>query len=83
MNIWSNKNEFITDDGSVEQMKQRINWKMNCSLSNKLVRLIAIKGIVHFKKKKLLLFIHPQVVSNMYTFLSSAEHKIRYSEECL
>jgi len=27
-------------------------------------------------------FIHPQVVPNLYEFLSSAEHKRRYFEEC-
>jgi len=28
-------------------------------------------------------FTHPQVVSNLYTFLSSADHKRRYFKECL
>jgi len=27
-------------------------------------------------------FTHPQVVSNLYEFLSSVEHKGRYFEEC-
>jgi len=27
-------------------------------------------------------FTHPQVVSNLYEFLSSVEHKRRYFEEC-
>ncbi len=29
----------------------------------------------------ILLFIHPQIVSNLYEFLSSAKHKRRYFEE--
>jgi len=41
----------------------------------------AVKGIVHFKMKMLSSFTHPHVVSNLYEFLSSAEHKI-YFEEC-
>jgi len=28
-------------------------------------------------------FIHPQVVANLYEFLSSAEHNVRYFEEGL
>ncbi len=40
-----------------------------------------LKRIVH-PKMKILLFIHPQVVSNLYEFLSSAKHKRRYFEEC-
>ncbi len=32
--------------------------------------------------KILLLFTHPQVVPNLYKFLSSVEHKRRYFEEC-
>jgi len=31
----------------------------------------------------MLSFIHPQVVANLYEFLSSAEHKGRYFEERL
>jgi len=27
-------------------------------------------------------FTHPQVISNLYEFLSSAEHEWRYFEEC-
>ncbi len=38
---------------------------------------LKLKGIVHPKMK-----IHPQVVPNLYEYLSSAEHKGRYSEEC-
>ncbi len=41
------------------------------------------KGIVHPKMKILSSFTHPQVVSNLYEFLCSAEHKGRYFEECL
>uniref|UniRef100_A0A3P9LCI0 THAP domain-containing protein 1 n=1 Tax=Oryzias latipes TaxID=8090 RepID=A0A3P9LCI0_ORYLA len=37
--------------------------------------------IVHFKIKILSSYTHPQVVSNLYEFLSSAEHKGRYFEE--
>jgi len=40
------------------------------------------KGIVHLKKKFISSCTHPQVVSNVYEFLSSAEHKWRYFEEC-
>ncbi len=41
-----------------------------------------LKGIVHPKMKILSSFTHPQVVSNLYECLCSAEHKGRYSEEC-
>jgi len=37
--------------------------------------------MVPFKMKILSLFTHPQVVSNLYEFLSSREHKRRYFEE--
>jgi len=36
------------------------------------------KGILHPKMKILSSFTHPQVVANLYEFLSSAEHKGRY-----
>jgi len=39
-----------------------------------------VKGIVHFKLKMMSSFTHPQVVSNLNEFLSSAEHI--YFEEC-
>ncbi len=39
------------------------------------------KGIVQ-PKMKILSFICPQVVPNLYEFLSFVEHKRRYSEEC-
>ncbi len=42
----------------------------------------ALKGIVHSKMKILSSFTHPQVVSNLYACLCSAQHKGRYSEEC-
>jgi len=32
--------------------------------------------------KIMLSFTHPQVVSTLYEFLSCAEHKRRYFEEC-
>jgi len=41
-----------------------------------------IKGILH-PKMKILSFTHPQVVANLYEFLSSAEHKGRCFEERL
>jgi len=41
-----------------------------------------ITGIVHPKMKILSSFTLPQVVPNLYTFLSSVEHKGRYFEEC-
>ncbi len=41
-----------------------------------------LKGTVHPKKKILSSLIHQQIVSNLYEFLSSVEHKIRYFEEC-
>jgi len=34
-----------------------------------------LKGIVHQKIQILSIFIHPQIVPNLYEFLSSAEHK--------
>jgi len=43
----------------------------------------SLKGILHPKMKILSSFTHPQVVSNLYEFLSSAEHKGRYFEELL
>jgi len=39
------------------------------------------KGILPPKMKILSLFTDPQVVANLYEFLSSAEHKGRYFEE--
>jgi len=44
--------------------------------------LSAIKWIVHIKMKILSSFNHPQVVPNLYEFLSSAEHTGTYLEEC-
>jgi len=41
-----------------------------------------ITGIVHPKMKIVSSFTLPQVVPNLYTFLSSVEHKGRYFEEC-
>ncbi len=41
-----------------------------------------LKAIVHLQKNKILSFTHPQVVTNLYACLCSAEHKGRYSEEC-
>ncbi len=43
---------------------------------------IVIKGIVHSKIVFLSLFAHSHVVPNLYSFLSCAEHKIRYFEAC-
>ncbi len=40
-----------------------------------------LKVIVHPKMKILALFTHPQVVPNLYEFLSHAEHKRRYFDE--
>jgi len=40
-----------------------------------------LKGTVHPKMNILSSFTHPQVVSNLYEFLSSVEHKIRYFGE--
>jgi len=37
-----------------------------------------VKGILHLKMKILSSFTHPQVVANLYEFLSSAEYKGRY-----
>ncbi len=44
--------------------------------------LYCLKGIVHPKMTILSSFTHPQVVPNLYTFICSAEHKRRCSEEC-
>jgi len=43
-----------------------------------------MKGIVHpkIKIKNSLLTSLPQIVPNLYEFLSSSEHKRRYLEEC-
>ncbi len=41
-----------------------------------------LKGIVHPKMKIVSSFTHPQVVPNLNECLSSAEHKVRCSEEC-
>jgi len=41
-----------------------------------------LKGYSH-PKRKILSFTHPQIVANLYEFLSSAEHKGRYFEERL
>jgi len=43
---------------------------------------LKVKGTVHLKMKILSSFTHPQVVPNLNDFLSSAEHKVRYLEEC-
>ncbi len=40
------------------------------------------KGILHPKCTILSSFTHPNVVTNLCEFLSSAEHKRRYFEEC-
>ncbi len=40
------------------------------------------KGILHFKMKILSSYTHPHVVSILYEFLSSAEQKGRYLDEC-
>ncbi len=44
----------------------------------------AVKGVIHQKKKRLLLspFTNFHVVLNLHEFLSSTEHKRRYFEEC-
>jgi len=42
-----------------------------------------LKGILRPKMKILLSFTHPQVVANLYEFMSSADHKGRYFEERL
>ncbi len=42
-----------------------------------------IKGIVHPQMKILSSFTHSQVFPNLYECLCSAEHKGRYSEECV
>jgi len=41
------------------------------------------EGILHPKMKILSSFTHPHVFANMYEFLSSAEHKVRYFEKQL
>jgi len=41
-----------------------------------------IKGLVHLKMKILSVFTHHHVVSNLYVFICSAEHKGTYLEEC-
>jgi len=42
----------------------------------------SLKRLIHLKMKILSSFSHPQVVSKLYEFLSSAEHKSRYFNEC-
>jgi len=44
--------------------------------------LLFVKEVVHLKMKILFSFTHPQVVSILYEFLSSAEHKGIHFEEC-
>jgi len=44
---------------------------------------ISFKGLLHPKMKILSVFTHPHVVSNIYVFICSAEHKGRYLEECI
>ncbi len=46
------------------------------------VAVVLLKGTAHYKMKILSSFTQPQVVSNLYEFLSSLEHNRRYSEEC-
>jgi len=40
-----------------------------------------LKGIVHPKMAILSSFTHPQVVPNLFEFISSAEHKRRHFKE--
>ncbi len=40
-----------------------------------------IKGIDRPKQIFLIIFTHSHIVSNLYSFISCAEHKIRYFEE--
>jgi len=48
------------------------------------ILLFLVKATVKGPKMKILSsFTHPQVVANLYEFLSSAEHKGRYFEEPL
>jgi len=49
---------------------------------NNLTHVESMYGIVSLKMKIVLTFTHPQVVPNLYAFLSSVEHKRRYFEEC-
>jgi len=46
-------------------------------------KIIVLKGILHPKMKMLSSFTQPQVVANLYEFLSFAEHQGRYFEERL
>jgi len=48
----------------------------NCSI------LLAHFAFKEMKMKIVSSFTHPHVVPNLYEFLSSAEHKKRYFEEC-
>ncbi len=60
-------------------------WSLNWAPDHcwlQLFSLTELKGIVHPKMKSLSSFSHPQVVTNLYECLCSAEHKGRYSEEC-
>ncbi len=43
----------------------------------------SVNGTLHPKMKILSPFTHPPLVPNQYEFLSSAEHKSRYFEECV
>uniref|UniRef100_A0A673KXR9 Protein kinase C n=1 Tax=Sinocyclocheilus rhinocerous TaxID=307959 RepID=A0A673KXR9_9TELE len=52
------------------------------SMQNESEFALIVKGVVHPKMKILSFFTHPQVVLNLYEFLSSVEHKRRYVEEC-
>jgi len=55
-----------------------------CSASTEMeIHKSRVKGFVHPKMKILSVFTHPHVVPNLYVFICSAEHKGKYSEECL
>jgi len=43
---------------------------------------VVLKLIWILKGMVLSLFTHPQVVSNLYVYLSSTEHKRRYFKQC-
>jgi len=62
--------------------KKKMVSALACFISTVAVFNNIIKGIVHLKIKILSSFTHPQVVSTLFEFLSSAEHKRRYFEEC-
>jgi len=60
-----------------------MDFQMNDFVCYWFTKINQLKGLVHPKIKILSVFTHPHdVVPNLCVFISSAEHKGRYLEEC-